>query len=123
MSSKIVLKVKASVVKPSPDITSFLPVRKSSRKTKSKVQEERINSIRNVIRNKQEDGIEARLIVDKGRGIFATKRFQRGDFIAEYAGDLINMTEANYRENLYASKDSSGSSFMYYFKYKENSLW
>lgn len=123
MPSKIVLKVKRRVAKPSPDITNFLPVRKSLRKTKSMVQAERINGIQNVIRNQQEDGIEARLIIDKGRGIFATKRFQRGDFIAEYAGDLIKMGEANYREKLYASKDTSGSSFMYYFKYKEDSLW
>lgn len=105
------------------EITSFLSIRKSSRKTKSKVQAERLSAIQKEIRSQKEHGVQARVIPDKGRGIFATKSFQRGDFVAEYAGDLIDMFEASYREKLYAAKDNTGSSYMYYFKFKENALW
>nr|CAI5817178.1 unnamed protein product [Callosobruchus analis] len=34
----------------------------------------------------------------KGRGVIAAKKFQRGDFVVEYKGDLIDMTEAKIRE-------------------------
>jgi len=48
-----------------------------------------------------EDGLEIRLIENKGRGIFAMKKFFRGDYIVEYAGDLISYQEAKHRETIY----------------------
>lgn len=102
---------------------NFFPIRQSVRKTKTKVKDDRIKNIQQAIRDKAEETIEVRMIPNKGRGLFATQCFQRGDFIAEYAGDLIDMSEARYREHLYASMDQSGSSYMFYFKFKEKTFW
>ena len=59
--------------------------------------------------------LEIRDIPEKGRGIFATQDFSKGDFIVEYAGDLINLKEAKEREGEY-SMDLSKGCYMYYFK-------
>ena len=37
-------------------------------------------------------GIEVASIKNKGRGIKALKSFNKGDFVVEYAGHLIDMT-------------------------------
>lgn len=56
-------------------------------------------------------------------GIFATEHFKRSDFVVEYAGELINATEANYREYFYASRDPTGSSYMFYFRHNGKTWW
>lgn len=93
------------------------------RKTKGQIERERTSDIEDAVRNKKEVGIEARLVANKGRGIFATKPFKRNDFIVEYSGDLIQSPEMEYREKRYAYNDPSGSSYMYYFKYKDEVYW
>nr|KAG5704679.1 hypothetical protein BaRGS_025321 [Batillaria attramentaria] len=47
----------------------------------------------------------------------ATRDFKKGDFVVEYAGDLIDMTTAKQREDLY-SKDEEVGCYMYYFAHK-----
>jgi hypothetical protein len=103
----------------------FVPVArpKSTRKTKSVVAMERRLKIEEAVRTANEEGVQARVIESKGRGIFASKTFQRKDYIVEYAGDLIKPNEAHYREKFYASKDESGSSYMFYFKHNDEILW
>lgn len=98
-------------------------IKRQKRLTKRQVDTEKLKNIQQLIRSEFEEGIEIRTIDDKGRGIFATKRFSRGEFVVEYSGDLINPTEARFRECLYASSDPSGSSYMFYFKYRETSFW
>lgn len=99
-------------------------VRKSSRtQTKYQIAAEKTKQIEEAVRSQVETGIEARSIENRGRGLFATNSFLRGDFIAEYAGDLIDTTEAKYRENLHGARDCSGSSYMFYFKYREQTFW
>ena len=61
-------------------------------------------------------------IEGKGRGVVATKDFGRGDFVVEYAGDLIDLGEAKYREEKYG-KDSSVGCYMYYFNCNNKSYW
>lgn len=96
---------------------------RSRRKTKSQLDAERNNQIEEAVRNNTEDGIEVREIPNKGRGIFSTKLFSRGDFIVEYAGDLIKSTESTFREKFYGCMDASGSSYMFYFKLNDELLW
>ena len=38
--------------------------------------------------------IEISEIEDKGRGILALRDFKKGEFVVEYAGDLINIDDA-----------------------------
>ena len=34
----------------------------------------------------------------KGRGIYSTRKFMQGEFVVEYAGDLITPKEAEVRD-------------------------
>ncbi|XP_067395773.1 N-lysine methyltransferase KMT5A isoform X3 [Emydura macquarii macquarii] len=77
-------------------VTDYYPVRRSSRKSKTELQIDFI------------DG--------KGRGVIATKHFIRGEFVVEYHGDLIEITDAKKREAVYAQDPSTGC-YMYYFQY------
>ncbi|XP_056444334.1 N-lysine methyltransferase KMT5A-like [Gadus chalcogrammus] len=56
------------------------------------------------IKNKTDklDSLEALFInAEKGRGVFAKKTFNQGDFILEYRGDLISDSEAQRRREVY----------------------
>ncbi|XP_068937907.1 N-lysine methyltransferase KMT5A isoform X3 [Petaurus breviceps papuanus] len=77
-------------------VTDYYPVRRSSRKSKAELQID--------------------IIDGKGRGVIATKQFTRGEFVVEYHGDLIEITDAKKREALYAQDPSTGC-YMYYFQY------
>lgn len=56
-----------------------------------------------------------------GYGVVAEKEFTKGDFIAEYRGELIDYDEAMTREKVY-DKQNAGC-FMYYFKHNERTVW
>ena len=58
----------------------------------------------------------------KGRGVFATQEFIRGQFVCEYAGELINYETAKEREKFYEGKTEFGC-YMYYFTFKSKKLW
>ncbi|KAJ3603997.1 hypothetical protein NHX12_028738 [Muraenolepis orangiensis] len=53
---------------------------------------------------------------DKGRGVFATRGFTKGEFVVEYSGDLLDITRAKRREAKYALDPATGC-YMYYFQY------
>ena len=55
-------------------------------------------------------------------GAIATKQFSRGEFVVEYHGDLIEITDAKKREALYAQDPSTGC-YMYYFQYLSKTYW
>ena len=59
---------------------------------------------------------------NKGRGVVATKPFKKGDFVVEYAGDLIDLKEAKKRDEDYA-KDPSKGCYMYYFNFQNRKYW
>lgn len=103
-------------------LTDFFPVRRSVRKTKKAVEQEQLRSIEAAIRNEQQDGLVVAEFPCKGRGIMAARRFARGEFVIEYIGDLIDMTEANRREQVYAKDENTGC-YMYYFKHKSQQYW
>ena len=67
-------------------------------------------------------GLEVATFINKGRGLKAVRDFKKGEFIVEYAGDLIDGGTAVEREANYAMDISKGS-YMYFFKHKEKKYW
>lgn len=58
----------------------------------------------------------------KGRGVVTKRSFQRGEFVTEYAGDLITISVAKDREIKYAADHTTGC-FMYFFTYNGQNYW
>lgn len=58
----------------------------------------------------------------KGRGVVAVQPFYRGQFVVEYAGELITSEEAREREQVYAQDQNTGC-YMYYFKHHNIQYW
>ncbi|KAL4223536.1 histone H4-K20 monomethylation [Mactra antiquata] len=98
-------------------LTDYFPVRRSDRRNKSDIQKEKETDLEMKIINGCEDGLKIEDIENKGRGVIATKKFLRNDFVVEYAGDLISIPEANERDTKY-SKDPTKGCYMYYFQFK-----
>lgn len=102
-------------------LTEYFTVRKSDRKTKKQVLREKQRTLENMIRDGLEDGLECRYTEGKGRGVFATKNFEKGAFVVEYCGDFISLVEANAREDQYSQDETTGC-YMYYFKYNDQTF-
>nr|XP_044998945.1 N-lysine methyltransferase KMT5A-like [Jaculus jaculus] len=96
--------------------TDFYPVRRSSKKSQAELQSEEQKRIDELIESGKEEGMKIDIIDGKGRGVIATKQFCRGGFVGEYRGHLIEITDAQKREALYAQDPSTGC-YMYYFQY------
>ncbi|XP_054852813.1 N-lysine methyltransferase KMT5A isoform X2 [Eublepharis macularius] len=101
---------------PNRKVTDYYPVRRSSRKSKKELQIEEKKRIDELIESGKEEGMKIDFIDGKGRGVIATRHFNRGEFVVEYHGDLIEITDAKKREALYAQDPSTGC-YMYYFQY------
>ncbi|KAL4142635.1 hypothetical protein QTP88_005054 [Uroleucon formosanum] len=97
-------------------VTAFFPIRRSARKTKNVVNEEKQLALEEAIASQNEDGLKITVFPNKGRGILAGRDFTRGEYVVEYSGELINIQEARKREAIY-SQDTSTGCYMYYFKY------
>lgn len=103
-------------------MTDYYPIRRSVRKTKQAVEQEQSRFIEIAIEKQLEDGLIIKEFDGKGRGIVAGRPFQRGEFVVEYIGELIDQTEADRREEEY-SKNSEFGCYMYYFKHREQQWW
>ncbi|XP_021268281.1 N-lysine methyltransferase KMT5A isoform X2 [Numida meleagris] len=101
---------------PNRKVTDYYPVRRSSRKSKSELETEERRKIDELITSGKEEGMKIDYIDGKGRGVIATKHFNRGEFVVEYHGDLLEITDAKKREAVYAQDPSTGC-YMYYFQY------
>ncbi|XP_053328161.1 N-lysine methyltransferase KMT5A isoform X2 [Spea bombifrons] len=101
---------------PNRKVTDYFPVRRSCRKSKTELEIEEKKRIDELIKTGKEEGMKVDIISGKGRGVIATRHFQRGEFVVEYHGDLIEITDAKKREAVYA-QDSSTGCYMYYFQY------
>ncbi|KAJ8931147.1 hypothetical protein NQ314_015976, partial [Rhamnusium bicolor] len=99
---------KTSVESLNHKLTEYFSIRKSDRRTKREIQEEKRRLLEFALRKGVEDGLEVRHIKGKGRGVFATKDFLRGEFVVEYSGDLIDMNEAYKREEIYEQDENTG---------------
>ncbi len=62
------------------------------------------------------------LIEGKGRAVFATRCFQKGEYVVEYHGDLLQITDAKKKEAEYAQNPATGC-YMYYFQYLCKTYW
>lgn len=98
-------------------LTDYFPVRRSSRKPKSELEKEKKAAIEEKVLKNIEEGLEVVDLGEKGRGVVATKHFYRGDFVVEYAGDLIDLSTAKQREKKYSENPQFGC-YMYYFVHK-----
>ncbi|XP_017873716.1 PREDICTED: histone-lysine N-methyltransferase pr-set7 [Drosophila arizonae] len=99
------------------EMTEFFPVRRSVRKTKTAVKEEMMRNLEQAVLEERCDGLQVRHFMGKGRGVVAIRRFKRNEFVVEYVGDLISISEATERERRYALDENAGC-YMYYFKHK-----
>lgn len=97
-------------------LTEYFPVRRSARRTKKVVLEEKQRHLEEAVLSKCEDGLQVRIFEGKGRGVVATREFHKGEFVVEYAGELISLDEAKRREQFYAHDQNTGC-YMYYFKH------
>ncbi|CAH0758615.1 unnamed protein product [Diatraea saccharalis] len=97
-------------------LTEYFPVRRSVRKTSKCVMAEKMRDLERAVREQREDGLQVAYFEEKGRGIIATRPFGRGQFVVEYAGELVGVAEARHRERLYAQDPNAGC-YMYYFRH------
>ena len=58
----------------------------------------------------------------KGRGVVASRPFKKGEFVVEYAGDLVDLGVAKQRENSYSVNQHVGC-YMYYFQHRDKNYW
>ncbi|XP_077273538.1 SET domain containing 8 isoform X2 [Temnothorax americanus] len=98
-------------------ITDYFPVRRSVRKSKKAVLEEKQRDLERKVLCQVEDGLEVRNFPGKGRGVVTTREFAKGEFVVEYIGELINQGEAKEREEIYAQDQNTGC-YMYYFQHR-----
>jgi len=100
-------------------VTEYFPIRRSERKPKAELLKEELETIaeRISVTDDSRHGLEVAPIENKGRGIKAVKTFNKGDFVVEYAGELIDIGTAKDLETKY-SLDASKGCYMYYFKHK-----
>lgn len=97
-------------------VTDYYPIRRSSRKSQTELKCEERKHLDELITNGIEDGLMVKHIEGKGRGVFATQSFQKGQYVVEYHGDLLLKNEAKKREASYAQDPTTGC-YMYYFQY------
>ncbi|XP_041666497.1 N-lysine methyltransferase KMT5A-A [Cheilinus undulatus] len=97
-------------------VTDYYPIRRSSRKSKTELKCEEKKLLDELITKGIEEGMEVQHIEGKGRGVFATRCFQKGEYVVEYHGDLLQITDAKKRETEYAQNPATGC-YMYYFQY------
>uniref|UniRef100_A0AAQ4PPH5 [histone H4]-lysine(20) N-methyltransferase n=1 Tax=Gasterosteus aculeatus aculeatus TaxID=481459 RepID=A0AAQ4PPH5_GASAC len=97
-------------------VTDYYPIRRSSRKSQTELKCEEKRLIDDLITKGIEEGMEVQHIEGKGRAVFATRCFQKGEYVVEYHGDLLQITDAKTREAEYAEDPATGC-YMYYFQY------
>jgi len=97
-------------------VKAFMPIRRSERRPGKK------NQTADIIQRLSEAGpddsklpLKICNIPGKNRGVVPTKKLMKGEFVVEYAGELIEHSTAEERENRYAMDISKGC-YMYYFK-------
>ncbi|GBP65921.1 hypothetical protein EVAR_89414_1 [Eumeta japonica] len=98
-------------------LTEYFPVRRSVRKTSKCVLAEKMRDLERAVREQREDGLEIAVFEGKGRGVIARRPFHRGQFVVEYAGELVGVAEAREREARYAL--TGAGCYMYYFKHND----
>jgi len=96
-------------------ITDYFPIRRSNRQTKSEIDKEKQLILEKLILSGCENGLMIKEFEDKGRGIMATKDFEKGDYVIEYVGNLMDIPSARAKEAEYSLHQEIGC-YMYFFK-------
>ncbi|BHF66826.1 histone H4-K20 monomethylation [Sparganum proliferum] len=94
-------------------LTGFT-VHRTARQVAKDLQKQREADVVLSILNSEESGMKVIFTDVKGRGVISTRTFFAGEFIVEYAGELISDSEARLREAEYKKNPNLGS-FMFYF--------
>nr|VZH99529.1 unnamed protein product [Spirometra erinaceieuropaei] len=94
-------------------LTGFT-VHRTARQVAKDLQKQREADVVLSILNSEESGMKVIITDAKGRGVISTRTFFAGEFIVEYAGELISDSEARLREAEYKKNPNLGS-FMFYF--------
>ncbi len=63
-------------------------------------------------------GLSVKMFPNKGRGVIAEKAFVKGEFLCEYAGELLTFKEWKKREKVYKENSEIGS-FVVKFKHND----
>ena len=100
------------------DKTAPSSLRRSSRKSAKQIREEQRAQWKQYLKEERIDGLKIQKVPMKGRGIFPTRSFHKGEFVVEYAGDLITPKEAKVRDEKYSKNPDKYGSYMYYFVHK-----
>ena len=56
-----------------------------------------------------------------GNGVFTKHMIPKNKFVIEYAGELLDGAEAEFREKEY--KEKSEGCFLYFFRHNNKTLW
>jgi len=109
----------AAAAQSSHKVTEYFPIRRSERKPKAELLKEQMEGIEARLLATDDSGLDIEVVnIDlKGRGIVTSRPFVKGEFVVEYAGDLIDIGTAKDLEAKY-SMDTSKGCYMYYFKHK-----
>ncbi|CCD63213.1 Histone-lysine N-methyltransferase set-1 [Caenorhabditis elegans] len=103
-------------------ITEFFQVRRSNRKTSKQISDEAKHALRDtVLKGTNERLLEVYKDVVKGRGIRTKVNFEKGDFVVEYRGVMMEYSEAKVIEEQYSNDEEIGS-YMYFFEHN-NKKW
>ncbi|CAI5444659.1 unnamed protein product [Caenorhabditis angaria] len=103
-------------------ITEFFQVRRSNRKTSKQIEEEEKDALRDALATGcNEKMLEIYTDPIKGRGIRAGRIFNKGDFVVEYKGDMMDYSVAKQLEEEYSNDEKIGS-YMYFFTWN-NKKW
>lgn len=94
-------------------VTDFYQYRRSDRRLGGKVWTKE-DIYEKLVKQNCQHGLKIVEFEGKGRGIVATKTFERNDFVVEYKGDLISPQEARMREEQFENDPNVGC-YMYYF--------
>ncbi|OQR68483.1 N-lysine methyltransferase SETD8-like [Tropilaelaps mercedesae] len=98
-------------------ITDYFQLRRSHRRTKGEMIKCKQMLMEEKVLQADETGFQIVKFEDKGRGVVSNMDLKTGDFVLEYAGDLIDLKEARRREELYM-RDTSVGCYMYYFQHE-----
>jgi len=109
----------ASAAESSRKVTEYFPIRRSERKPKNEQLKEQMEGIEARLLATDDSGLDLEVVTfpEKGRGVVSTRDLKKGEFVVEYAGDIIDVASAKDREVKY-SLDVNKGCYMYYFKHK-----
>ena len=77
--------------------TDFFPIWRSERKSKSELEKEKMEGIEARLLATEDTGLdlEVREIYMKGRGVVTLRSYEKGEFVIEYAGELIDQRQGD----------------------------